>query len=132
MTWLVACGAGPALADEGARYVPATRGGRPWVVDVLVDRAEAHGVDPGLLVRLAVCEAGPRLDPRAVGDRGTSHGLMQLSELPTGLLDHFHARGYATAYSAWESADYVARVAAGTWADEGVTLARWSCWRLVR
>jgi hypothetical protein len=67
-----------------------------------------------------------------IGDHGHSHGLAQLSDLPTGLLAHFHAQGYATAYDAWEAADYLSRTAAGEFAGEGVTLKRWSCWWVVR
>lgn len=118
-------GAAPAGAQEGVR--PSRTA---WVVDLLAERAAAHGVAAAPLVALARCESS--LDPGALGDRGRSHGLIQLNDRPTGLLDHFHRAGYATAYSAWQSADYLARVAAGEFAEEAVTLRRWSCWRRVR
>lgn len=123
VVWMVS----PARAQEVERYSPVSRGG---VRDVIADAAARHDVSPGLLIALATCES--RLDPSAVGDHGSSHGLIQLSDLPTGLLGHFHDQGYATAYSAWESADYLARVASGEFAWEGVTLRRWSCWWVVR
>jgi len=84
-------------------------------------------VPAGPLIALAVCES--RLDAGATGDYGRSHGLMQLNDRATGLIWHFYAVGYTDAYDADQAADYVARVAAGEWRREGVTLWRWSCYR---
>jgi hypothetical protein len=118
-------------ADED-RATPSSRGGRAAAVAAVVrERAVAHDVSPWLLEALVRCEAGPGFDPEVIGDHGHSHGLAQLSDLPTGLLAHFHAQGFITAYDAWEAADYLARVASGEWAGEGVTLKRWSCWWVV-
>jgi hypothetical protein len=83
-------------ADETERYSPPSRSGRAAAVAAVVrERARAHDVSPALLVALIDCEAGPDLDPAVVGDGGHSHGLAQLSDLPTGLLAHFHSLGYA-------------------------------------
>jgi len=110
--------------EEPARYEPASRGPRA----VIEEAAERNGVPAGPLIALAVCES--RLDPGARGDYGRSHGLYQLNDLRgTGLLWHFYAVGYTDAYDADQAADYVARVYAGEWARDGVTLRRWSCWR---
>jgi len=87
--------------------------------------AQAHGVDAAPLLALAACES--RYVPTARGDRGRSHGLFQLNDQPTGLLHHYRALGYADPYDAEASADYVARVASGEFARQGVTLGRWTC-----
>lgn len=126
---LLAIVAGVVLADvvvAQERYSPATRGVR----DVIADRAEAHGVSVWALTALAECES--QFNPEAVGDTGTSLGLLQLNTLPTGLYWHFLAVGYDDWRSATQQADYVARVLAGEWARDGVTARRWSCWRIVR
>lgn len=124
-------------ADEVERYSPSSRGGRPWVAAVLEERALAHDVRPGLLTRLAVCEVGPDLNPRAVGDYGHSLGLAQLSDLnATGnLRGHFFAVGYDDPTNAYQAADYLARAVAGEFVDARwgrIGPWRWSCWRLVR
>jgi hypothetical protein len=104
------------------------RAAGPDPVGALHAAAQHHGVAAEPLIAIARCESS--LDPSARGDRGHSHGLMQLSDLPgTGLLWHFKSKGYDNAYSAEQSADYVARVAGGEWRHEGVTLRRWSCYR---
>ena len=110
-----------ASGQEAERFEPSSRGG---VRAIIVDRAEAHGVAAGPLIALAQCES--RLDPGAVGDHGSSHGLVQLSDLSTGLLWDFYRRGYTNAYDPWEAADYLAAVSAGEYA--GIRLSRWSCW----
>ena len=126
---LLAIVAGVLLADVASaqeRHAPSTRGVR----DVIAERAEFHGVSAWALDALARCES--RYDAEAVGDHGTSLGLMQLNTLPTGLYWHFLAVGYDDWRSAIQQADYVARVLAGEWARDGVTARRWSCWRIVR
>lgn len=59
----------------------------------------------------------------------TSRGPFQINDLPTGLFWHFLRVGYDDPTDPEQAADYVARVSAGEWASEGVTLARWSCYR---
>lgn len=97
------------------------------VLEILQDRAQAHGASAATLIRIARCESTFR--PWAVGDQGRSHGLVQLNDRPTGLLAHFLRQGYTSAYDAWSAADYLARVAVGEWAREGITLQRWTCAR---
>jgi hypothetical protein len=96
------------------------------VVAIIQSAAAQYGADGSQLVRLARCES--TLRPGAVGDHGTSLGLFQISTLPTGLMAHFRTVGYSDPLDPWEAASYVARVAVGTWAGQGITLARWSCW----
>lgn len=91
----------------------------------IAEAAARWGAPLGTLRRIVECES--HFEPSAVGDSGRSHGLVQLNDRPTGLLGHFHAQGYGSAYNATEAADYLARVSIGTWASEGVTLGRWSC-----
>lgn len=91
----------------------------------IADAAARWGAPLGTLRRIVECES--HFEPSAVGDSGRSHGLVQLNDRATGLLAHFHAQGYGSAYNATEAADYLARVSIGTWAREGVTLERWSC-----
>lgn len=105
------------------------------VAPVAADRAEGeaaiaeaaarYGAPLGRLRSITECES--HFEPSALGDSGHSHGLVQINDRPTGLLAHFHAQGYQSAYNATEAADYLARVSIGTWAREGVTLGRWSC-----
>lgn len=95
--------------------------------EMATERATAHGASAGTLIGIVACESTFR--PDAVGDRGRSHGLVQLNDLPTGLLHHFRQVGYSDPYNAWEALDYLARVAVGTWAGQGITLRRWSCYR---
>jgi hypothetical protein len=103
-------------------------GQTPDDVQVVIREAAAtYGVPAAPLVALGRCES--RLDPGAVGDSGRSHGLFQLNDLPTGLLWHFLRVGYSDAYDVVQAATYVARVASGEWARDGVTLRRWSCYR---
>ncbi len=97
----------------------------PWVVPLIEERASAHGVSASYMIRVARCESS--LNPGAVGDHGSSHGLYQLNDYRTGLIWHFYRQGYESAYSAWEASDYFARVAAGEFAGEGVTTRRWTC-----
>lgn len=98
-----------------------------WLADLLTERAATHGVSASRLIAIVRCES--TFNPNAVGDHGSSHGLVQLNDRATGLLSHFRAQGYSDPYSAWESSDYLARVMAGHWASEGVTVRRWSCAR---
>jgi len=96
-------------------------------VGAIYAAADNNGVAPAVLLALAECES--RFNPSARGDYGRSHGLMQLNDRATGLLHHFYQQGYDDPYDPEQAADYVARVAAGEWAREGVTLGRWSCYR---
>ena len=105
----------------------AARAEENWVEQTIADRAAAHGVGAWWLTALARCESS--LDPNAVGDHGGSLGLFQLSTLRTGLVWDFYAAGYADPFSVWESADYTASVLAGE--RRGVSIRRWSCWRLI-
>lgn len=61
VTWLVACGAGPALADEGARYIPASRSSRSAVLtraEVVDIATETMGAArAGYVARIAWCES---------------------------------------------------------------------------
>lgn len=110
--------------EEASRWKPTTRG---EVRAVLVERARHHGADPEVVVAIADCESSLR--PWVTGDSGSSHGLIQLSDLRgTGLLHHFLAVGYTDAYDAEQAADYIARVFAGEWRGDGVTPGRWSCY----
>ena len=99
------------------------------VQQIIRDAAATHGANPATLLAIVRCETGNRWNADALGDRGHSHGIAQINDQPTGLLRHFHAQGYGSPYDPWEAADYLARVSVGEWAGEGVTLARWSCWR---
>lgn len=101
-------------------------GGQDDPVGALYAAAANHDVAPGPLISLAWCES--RFLPAARGDRGRSRGLVQLSTLDTGLYWHFLAAGYTDADDAEQAADYAARVAAGEWSHQGVTLRRWSCY----
>jgi hypothetical protein len=96
------------------------------VVAIVQERAAAYGVDAGTLTRIVRCES--QLGQQLVGDYGHSHGPVQLSDLPTGLLCHFQSLGYSSAYDVWSSVDYLARVASGEFAGQGITLRRWSCY----
>lgn len=97
--------------------------------------AAIHGVDPGPLIDLVDCETGGTFDADAAGDHRwrdgryvpTSRGPAQINDLPTGLARHYYAQGYTDRTDAEQAADYLARISAGEWASEGVTLARWSC-----
>ena len=89
------------------------------VLDIIYDRAAAHGVSGTRLERVARCES--RLDPFAVGDHGQSLGLFQLYR--HGLLPRFYAMGYSDPFSAWEAADFAARMFA-----EGLSF-HWTCGR---
>lgn len=113
---------------EAERFVPVVRGVRPdadTVRALIADRAAAHGASEALMLRVANCES--RFDAGATGDHGSSHGLFQLNDWPTGLIWHFYGLGYTDAYDAWQASDYVARVFAGEFAAYGVTRWRWSC-----
>lgn len=126
-----------ALWDAGA-----IEADQPDVLGAIHAAAQNHEVPAAPLIELARCESAGTFDPDAKGDyrwRGgrfvpTSRGVYQLNELPgTGLYYHFK-REYPDNDSTDVEAvsDYVARVAKGEFAREGVTLARWSCWSLVR
>jgi hypothetical protein len=99
------------------------------VQQALRDAAATYGTAAGPLLRIVACETGGRWNADALGDRGHSHGIAQLNDAATGLLAHFHAQGYSSPYNVAEAADYLARVAVGTWARDGITLRRWSCYR---
>lgn len=102
----------------------------PWIRDVIVERAEARGASAWVLTAVLRCES--RFDPYAVGDYGRSHGIAQINDHPsTGLLGHFLSLGYRSAYSVWDSIDYLARVLAGDFWSANVRPTRWSCWRLL-
>lgn len=89
---------------------------------IIVDRANAWGVDPAEMIAVANCESN--LDPSAVGDHGDSVGLFQI-DANGGLADQFWAEGYSSRYDAWESADFAAeQFAAGN-------ASAWSCYWLV-
>lgn len=109
--------------------IPVEAEASEWVIGVIHNRADAHGVSRWLMREVARCESS--FDPGAVGDHGSSHGVFQLNDRRTGLLAHFHSKGYRTAYSVWEAADYFARTLAGEFRREGVTAWRWSCYRIV-
>lgn len=96
------------------------------VTAIIEQTAAQYGANATQMLRLADCESNRR--PWATGDRGTSHGLYQISALPTGLMWHFVSLGYSNPYDAHESASYVARVAVGEFANLGITLRRWSCY----
>jgi soluble lytic murein transglycosylase-like protein len=96
-------------------------------VGAIYAAAQNNGVDPAPLISLAWCES--RFRPAARGDEGHSHGLMQLSDRDTGLLAHFKAVKYSDPYDPEQAADYTARTLAGDFAGQGITMARWSCWR---
>jgi hypothetical protein len=96
----------PAYADEDVS-----------VSDVIIDRAQAHGVSASAMLRLANCES--RMDPRAVGRQGEI-GLMQLA--PFGLLPLFYQRGHTNPWSAYQQADFTA------WAISSGLAGHWSCW----
>ena len=101
--------------------------------------AANHRVSPGPMLATAFCES--QFNAKAKGDRHLrkpSHGLFQLSELPTGLLAHFYYVGYTDPYDAEEQADYYARVTKGDFLPGGpypaplhpygiVSTKRWSC-----
>lgn len=91
----------------------------------IADAAVLYGLSESRLLRVAACESS--MDPYAVGDSGHSFGLAQLSDRSTGLLAHFHALGYVSAFDPYESADYLGRVFSGEFAAQGVTWRRWSC-----
>lgn len=102
----------------------------PWIADVIADRAEARGASAWVLTAVLRCES--RFEPYALGDHGRSHGIAQINDHPrTGLLGHFKSLGYRSAYSVWESVDYLARVLAGEFWGANVRPTRWSCWRLL-
>ena len=87
--------------------------------------AEEIGVSYRLLDRIVRCETGETYDPYSVGDRGRSHGAVQLHE--RGLLPHYkRVSGGASAYNPYASVRYLARVARGDF--PGLTLNHWSCY----
>jgi hypothetical protein len=90
----------------------------PVVIDVIHERAAAHGQSGSYLTAVARCES--RLDPYAVGALGEK-GLFQLASF--GLLPTFYAWGYSNPWSAWEQSDFAARAFA-----RGMSY-HWSCAR---
>lgn len=86
-----------------------------------------HGVSHATLDRIVRCETGNTYQPDLVGDRGTSFGAVQLNSLRTGLYGHFRSLGYDDAFDPSQALDYLARVATGEFARQGITLRRWSC-----
>lgn len=99
----------------------------PDPVGIVHAAAQNHDTPAAPLLVIVACES--RFSPSARGDRGHSHGLVQLNDLPTGLIWHFYAVGYDDPYHPEQAADYLARVAAGEWARQGIVLGRWSCAR---
>lgn len=99
------------------------------VQQIIRDAAATYGANPATLLAIVRCETGGRFNADALGDSGHSHGIAQLNDAATGLLSHFRAQGYGSPYNPVEAADYLARVAVGTWAGQGITLRRWSCFR---
>lgn len=62
-TWLVTCGAGPALADEGTRYQPASRGPRAVLARSEVVELASEVFGPGVrfyVARIIQCESSNR------------------------------------------------------------------------
>lgn len=94
----------------------------PTTAEIVVERALAHQVDPSALLAVARCES--RLNPRAVGDGGTSFGAFQLHR--GGLLSRFFSDGYTDPFDIWQAADFTAAQIAGGHGGA------WSCWGLAR
>ncbi len=93
----------------------------------IAQAAEAHQVSEAWLTRVVGCETGHLFNPDALGDGGSSHGVAQLNDWPTGLLGHFMAQGYTDPYDPYQATDYMARAFAGDWEGEGIGWWRWSC-----
>lgn len=91
------------------------------------DAANNHGVSRSTLYRIVKCETGATFNPHVVGDHGSSFGAVQLNNLDTGLYWHFLRVGYDDANNPYEALDYLARVATGEFARQGITLQRWMC-----
>lgn len=118
---LALCAFGPTLAEA---QEPA-----PWIADVIAERAEARGASAWALTVILRCESS--FDPEALGDYGRSHGIAQINDHPrTGLLGHFKSLGYRSAYSVWDSIDYLARILSGEFRWANVAPSRWTCARL--
>jgi hypothetical protein len=90
--------------------------GAATVVEIIHERAAAHGQSGARLERVARCESS--LNPAAVGRAGEL-GLFQLH--PRGELRTFYARGYSDPHNVWEAADF----AATRFAEGGARA--WSC-----
>lgn len=75
------------------------------IIEIIRDRAAAHGQSAEALIRVARCES--RLDPNAVGDSGHSVGLFQVHD--RGLLSLWRQWGYGSRTDPWEAADFTAR-----------------------
>lgn len=73
------------------------------IVEIVRDRAAAHGVSGAYMVAVARCES--RLDPDAVGAAGEL-GIFQLH--PRGELLNFYGRGYTDPRDPWQAADFAA------------------------
>lgn len=99
----------------------------PDAIGIVWAAAQNHATPAEPLLAIVACES--RFRPAARGDYGRSHGLVQLNDRATGLIWHFYAQKYTDAYDPEQAADYLARVATGEWARQGVTLWRWSCHR---
>jgi hypothetical protein len=119
---------------------------QPDVLGAVYAAAQRHGVEAEPLVALVLCESHG--EAHAEGDERwrdgrfvpTSRGATQLSDLPTGLAHHFwNWAGYTDRDDPEQAADYLARVATGEFLRDGtplhpyglVTLARWTCGRLL-
>ncbi|MPZ68583.1 MAG: hypothetical protein GEU71_03540 [Actinobacteria bacterium] len=91
----------------------------PAVEQVIVERAEAHGVSPWALRQTLGCETGWTWNRWAVGASGEL-GIAQLH--PYGLLPTFFAYGYSDPYSVWQAVDFTAVMFAQGMATH------WSCY----
>lgn len=130
---LLALAASVLLADVA-------KGEEPDTVGAIHAAAQNNGVAVAPLLALSRCETGGTFDADAAGDYRwrdgryvpTSRGAFQINDLDTGLYRHFRAQGYRDRTDPEQAADYVARVSRGDWAREGVTLSRWTCYRIAR
>lgn len=105
---LVVCGSTPALGQS-----------RSDVIEIITERAAAHGVSAAWLIRVASCETGGTFNPASRGDGGRSWGLFQLHE--RGLRPLFYQMGYSDPDNAWEASDFAA------WAFANGYSRHWSC-----
>jgi len=123
--WLLAAGALLIImVTPGAALAYTRDDTRQAIYDAHIN----HGVSHAVLDRVVKCETGNTYQPDLVGDRGTSFGAVQLNSLRTGLYGHFLAQGYDDAADPYQALDYLARVATGEFARQGITLHRWMCY----
>lgn len=135
--WAVLIALALLLGASTGWLVGRARAEPPDVRGAIYAAAQIHGVAAEPLIELVRCETGGTFRADAAGDWRwrdgryvpTSRGPAQINDLPTGLDRHFRAQGYDDPTDPEQAADYLARVATGEWARQGVTLARWSCWR---